>query len=433
MAKKKDLKVELHAHSNGSSDGIYSIDEMISMASKQGVEYLAITDHNTYSEIRKFYVKNGFDLNSPLVEKDGVKIIPGVEVTCRVGEIKNLSGNSTKLHVLLYGGDMSPNSPISKLLEYKRKNDLDCDIGMLRDLLCSKGYHNISEDEIRAYIRYQRLNSDSGFSSFGKKDVWNFLQQKGITIASSYKQLCEMISTLPKYERLNIDFSKLLEVAHASGCEVYVAHLALNAERTAYVPQLLDFLVQRVDGFEMVYPQANDQIRLMLLDSIKNNKREGEISFSGGTDFHDASHGEIMGQLGTRRLTANMFPTFFDNLNDLVSARAQGKLSHRVYNIDMDSINDYLKYIVDDYKRIMANSNTDMSHYKTLKAIKKRLKKEAKAKAKSESAGIIAKAANEKIREKSKSEWEDFNARKKNGVNALGINGRNRDDGYSPR
>ena len=67
------MKGDLHCHTT-LSDGSLGIEEVIAQAKRMGLDFLAITDHDTldaYNEIYE-YVKNG--LTKPL-------IIPGVEFT----------------------------------------------------------------------------------------------------------------------------------------------------------------------------------------------------------------------------------------------------------------------------------------------------------------------------------------------------------------
>ncbi|MGN0961006.1 MAG: PHP domain-containing protein [Christensenellales bacterium] len=402
MANKNTTNVDLHVHSFGSNDAVYSIEEILEIAKKNNIEYLSITDHNTFSEIRKFYKKHGFDLSQPIIEVDRIKIISGVEVTCRIEKIRNLKGNSTKLHLLLYGGDMSPHSPISKLLDLKRKNDIDCDIGMLRDLLKKTGHYQISEDDIRDYINNRRLQ-DPSFQSLGKKDIWHFLVENKITIASSYKELCEMISTLPKYERLNIEMSDLVKIANASGCEIVIAHPAVNIERVSNANKriLVDYLVPRVNGFEKYYPGQVDGVARMIRDCVHSRGKQRDIYYTGGSDFHDCSSGEDLGVVKGKDLKSNLCEQFISNINKLNRARANGKLSHRKINTNPDEINALLNKYRNYYNQIVLNSGeSSLQSERPLKS------QGAKKNAKKGKNGYTAKER--EIMRKARDEWNNF-------------------------
>lgn len=365
MAENKNAKFDLHVHTLGSLDGAFSIEEIIEFAKQNGVKYLALTDHNTYSEVRKFYKKRGANLSNPIIEVDGVKIIAGVEVTCRVSQITNLRSNSSKLHVLIYGADMSPESPMSQLMALKRKNDLDSDIGLLRDLLHTNGIHDISEEDIRSFIR-ERRQTVSGFSDLGKKDIWDFLQEHKITIATSYKELCEIMSHLPRYERLNIEFDDLMKCARASGGEIVVAHPGHNFERLSNVNRklLAGYLSTQIDGYEKWYHNASSSTEKTLQNAIYSNKRQKDVYVTGGTDFHDASHGEIMGRVHGKDITEKDCNKFLENMEKLQVAREQGKMTHRKkINIpSREEINGILQEYNLKYRQLVANAQPDVSY-----------------------------------------------------------------------
>ena len=345
-----------HVHSGGSNDGAKPIEELIDAAKENNVEYMSVTDHNTFSEIRKFYRRNGYDLSTPIVEFDGVKIISGVEVTCRINDIKNLSGNSTKVHLLVYGADMSPSSPLSQLLEIKRKNDLDCDIGLLRDVLHLYGHYEITEDEIREYIRDKRKETP-GYSSISKNDVWNFLNERKITVATSYKEFLNKIDDLPRYERLNIDAGDLIKVAHASGGLVIPAHLAPNLARTTGRRNVVDYLLsQQVDGFEMFYESATPATTSLIRDCIRSRGQRKPV-FTGGSDTHDFSHGNSVGRVNGKPLSIKAVSAFISEINRLANARYKGHITHKEYrDCDEEQVKSIIKYYKEYYNQIVTNS-----------------------------------------------------------------------------
>lgn len=68
---------DLHTHSYY-SDGEYSPKELVRLAKKKGIKYLALTDHNSVEGIRSA-------INSG--QKLGVEVIPGVEIISEWGEV----------------------------------------------------------------------------------------------------------------------------------------------------------------------------------------------------------------------------------------------------------------------------------------------------------------------------------------------------------
>lgn len=62
--------VDFHCHTTA-SDGALTPDELVARASRNGVEQLAITDHDTLGAYRN------------LVPGDGMRLIPGIELSCQ--------------------------------------------------------------------------------------------------------------------------------------------------------------------------------------------------------------------------------------------------------------------------------------------------------------------------------------------------------------
>jgi len=74
------MKYDLHIHSEFSSDGTLSLEEIVELAKKRGLDGIAITDHNT--------VKGG--LEAKKYETDDFEIIIGAEVMTERGEVTGL-------------------------------------------------------------------------------------------------------------------------------------------------------------------------------------------------------------------------------------------------------------------------------------------------------------------------------------------------------
>ncbi|MCL2633331.1 MAG: PHP domain-containing protein [Oscillospiraceae bacterium] len=80
------MKADLHCHTT-LSDGSLGIEDIISQAKRNGLDYLSITDHDTLSSISRANV---------LGKRYGVNIIPAVELTAFDGK------RGAKAHILCY-------------------------------------------------------------------------------------------------------------------------------------------------------------------------------------------------------------------------------------------------------------------------------------------------------------------------------------------
>lgn len=90
--------IDLHMHSNYSDDGSYTPSTLISMCKENGLEYIALSDHNSVKGVAEM-IEAG--------KSNGIYVIPGIEIDC--------VHNGINLHILAYNIDY--NNPIYQTLE----------------------------------------------------------------------------------------------------------------------------------------------------------------------------------------------------------------------------------------------------------------------------------------------------------------------------
>ena len=277
----KSKKADFHIHSKGSFDGYFSIEEIIEKAKKEECEVISITDHNSVRELNQFFINK----KNILFRKNGIFIIPGVEVTCKISYIPNYKGNGTKIHLLGYGFSREENSPIMRLLKLKERNDKKYDYGTL--LLAKKilGIENslIQEKDILEYIEKERVIRP-GFQTLGKYDVINFLNWKNIKYDMPKNKLIDILSEYSQIERLNLEADDIITLIHASGGLVIMAHPKTNLDRTPHKKEVLNYLVRKeIDGFEYFSKGAGVTTRIELEKLKQKNKK---LFLTGGSDYH---------------------------------------------------------------------------------------------------------------------------------------------------
>ncbi len=72
------MKIDMHNHTNASSDSISSVEELIKWAKEKKIDAIAITDHNTIKNNKKA---------EEIGKKFDVTIIPGEEITTADGDL----------------------------------------------------------------------------------------------------------------------------------------------------------------------------------------------------------------------------------------------------------------------------------------------------------------------------------------------------------
>ncbi|MBQ7351490.1 MAG: hypothetical protein IJW59_01290 [Clostridia bacterium] len=345
---KKGQCVDLHIHTNESFDGSLTVDEALAGAKENGVSLVAFPNHNI--DNREIWKSKGRKLSSPVEVIDGVTVICASEVTCRIDTVLNKENNTTKVHYGIYGADMSPNSPLSRLLAIKRANDRQCDLGLLDFIISVKNIKNISENDIRDFMREKRQEIP-GFSSLGKESVWEFLNKKGITVSKSYKEFSELCSRAPWHDRLNLSAEDVVKIAHASGGMVIMMHPWENLERVRDKSfAVMEILRMGIDGFEIFSPTMTDDVMAIIKRCVKSFKSKNKIVYTGGSDTHDFGRGNKIGRLHYLPLYREAVADFENEIMKLKNAKQKGKSSSRTYPKVTDAeIEGIIKYYKQAY------------------------------------------------------------------------------------
>ena len=121
---------DFHIHSNHSLDGKMSVDKIL----RSNCEFLSITDHDTMNSVKELQEKFNLSKTDSVFNINGKTVIPGVEVTCRLPNIKKTDSNrDIKVHLLVYGAKRD--GMFDRLLGMKYKNDIDYDFAFINYIL----------------------------------------------------------------------------------------------------------------------------------------------------------------------------------------------------------------------------------------------------------------------------------------------------------
>lgn len=300
--------VDLHIHSNSSMDAIHSIDEIVNRAKKYNVQTIAITDHNTADGVHDFFRNLNYPDNAVMVNYQDVEIFAGVEVTVRLSEVENLSNKSSKFHIVCYGFDRSPNSPIMKLLKLKRQNDIENDLSYF--VYLSNNYNiKFDMDELRL-ISLSRKMFQKEFQEFKKEDVINYLEEKQYDFFKNKRELEFVLSKCPKPNRLDIELEDLIKIVHASGGICILAHPTFNLYRTGDYKKAIETIVKSgIDGYEKLNVGNSSMINSKFEATFKKINKKPLISL--GSDFHTKTSNTKIGEHSGSKI-------YRDNYTDVI-------------------------------------------------------------------------------------------------------------------
>jgi predicted metal-dependent phosphoesterase TrpH len=264
-------KANLHIHTKY-SDGGKTVPEVISALKDAGLEYFAITDHDT--------VEGNFEAVE-YAKKYNMKHFNGIEMTCQFSHGEIGLDESCSCHILGLGLDAEKMQKRLKIV-WESKN---IKARKLHELLVAGGYNlePIYENPTHNYIRNELIAK-------------GYAKDKGdcnatILFKDTYRQ----------YAFVNIDVQAAIQTIKECGGLAIWAHpfkVSRFGQRKELnnkeITDLLDLLcVYGLDGIEAYYQHHSDcsPEQIKFFESLANSKR---LLKSIGTDYH---HKKISDQI----------------------------------------------------------------------------------------------------------------------------------------
>ena len=278
------MKGDLHCHTR-LSDGSVGIEEIVALAKKKGLDVIAITDHDCLA---------GTVRGKILGEKQGVRVIAGVEISCT----DKISGKN--VHMLCY----MPDSP-DRLEGLCHKNQvIRKKAGQIMMLKAAERF-SIGADFI--------LKRSGGSTNLYKQHIMHALMEAGCTDTICGKLYEELfLRRGDKNIAVNPIFpspESVLEAIQTAGGIAVLAHPA-HFGNFDTLERLIDL---GLDGVEVYHPSASDEDTAKLLKIAKEHK----LLVTGGSDFH--------GMYGKTCLSIGSYGISDKQLDDFLNYKARKK------------------------------------------------------------------------------------------------------------
>lgn len=258
--KQKEKLIDLHTHSIY-SDGELSPNELIRHAIENGIDTVAITDHDTINGIKKL------NRNDSIIIDSRIKIIDGIELSAKT--------DKGRMHILGYGIDIHNEKLNSKLNEL-RLNSLYSVISLIIQIKNDYGII-FSYDEIKDLINTN--------SNLGRPDIAKLCIKNGY--ATSVQDAFDkyLIEAYKKNRKNNkgIPYNECIKLIIDSGGIPVLAHpktLNLNDKELLYL--LKDMINCGLMGIEVYHSSHSKE------ETDKYFKLANELGLliSGGSDYH---------------------------------------------------------------------------------------------------------------------------------------------------
>ena len=246
------MKADLHSHTV-LSDGALNVDQLISQAKRVGLDYIAVTDHNSTHSIPAVLA---------LGKELGINVIPGVEINS-VHE-----ASDTKPHLLCYyPADVKKlQRKLDRYLEYQRQTKLAM-------------YEKIMEDyPITKEQLFEAARESTTLYEVHMMQVLASLGYTGTPIGELHQ---ELFSSGSKYKLTQKDLTTHEAVGLIRSCGGVVG-LAHPGEYKN--PMLMEMLIEEklIDGIELNHPRNDERTK----DHVRSLAKEHDLFMTGGTDFH---------------------------------------------------------------------------------------------------------------------------------------------------
>lgn len=246
--------LDLHTHTTA-SDGQYSPREVVSKAAEKDIKVLAITDHDTIS---------GLDEALEAGEKEGITVIPGIEISTHKG---------IEIHVLGFFIDRTNSELVEKCREFEesranraiRITEYLNGLGLPVDL-----------DEVRAY---------AGEGAIGRPHFAKWLLEHGYV--KSVKDAFDRFLNTPRFkketERVKPSPEEAIELIHKAGGVAVLAHPGLMRLGRRNQEEMIEaFAEAGLDGIECLYSKHEKKQEEYYLKLAEKH----DLLVTAGSDFH---------------------------------------------------------------------------------------------------------------------------------------------------
>lgn len=253
------MPADLHCHSI-CSDGATSIENIFRLARLNGLNAVAITDHDTFIGIEKAKKAS---------EKYNVRLVAGVEIS-------TFDYNRNRMvHILCY--NCKKPELFNEIFETTAKNRYNAVMGALEKI---KTRYSIDKEMV------EELAKES--STVFKSHIMQALMIAGYTdkmYGDLFKELFSWKTGFAKTDIIYPDVYEIIDLIHKAGGIAVLAHPSVYDT----IPAIPSLIEAGIDGIECWYPRATDEDTKALLEYTEKHN----LLRTGGTDFHGYSCGNV--------------------------------------------------------------------------------------------------------------------------------------------
>jgi len=255
---------DLHVHTNV-SDSTFSPEKVIGLAKLEGLDAIAITDHDTCAAITPAIM---------MAEDMGIEVIPGVELTAEMDD--------DEIHILGYFIDWQDSAFIKKLEELCR----------VREERAKEILRRLNEQGIDLQYDDLRQIAGPGTGSIGRLHIANLLYIKG-KVSSIRDAFTKYIGNdSPAYvKKFKLSPKDAVDIIKAVGGVGVIAHpKTINTEARPLKDTVKILADEGLQGIEVYHSDHNKAES----SEFRKLAEEYGLLMTGGSDCHGLGKKEVL-------------------------------------------------------------------------------------------------------------------------------------------
>ena len=246
--------IDLHIHSSA-SDGQYRPEIIVKKCKKKYIDIMAISDHDTMGGIEPARIE---------AEKDGIRFIPGIEISTQDIE---------EIHILGYGID-SGNVALCYACS-KWHTDREARGNRIVDYLKTKGIS----------VELDRVKNYSNGGNLGRPHFARYLIESGVV--NSWEDAFSLFLDTEEFweatDRVKPSCDEAIQMIHNAGGKAVLAHPGIYYMDEKKLDKLVERLTMAgIDGIECFYSKHNTRQTEHYLELM----RYYNLKTSCGSDYH---------------------------------------------------------------------------------------------------------------------------------------------------
>jgi predicted metal-dependent phosphoesterase TrpH len=279
--------IDLHMHSNY-SDGAFSPEELLRLASEAKLVAIAIADHDSVAGVNE-----GISAGTPF----NIDVLPAVELSVQFKCWEDV-------HLLGYGIDVADRQFLEKLNGFRnRREHRNIDIlERVNDMLSEENLAPIALSEVLAFTR----------DAIGRPHIARALLERGYVsnIEDAFRRYLVPCNVPKCYWPIDDAINEIIRIG---GIAVLAHPTTVSTDRQELRDIITELSYMGLDGIEVFNNMARDDE----MEFLRRLAEETGLLVTGGSDYHGIEEGLEMGKgRGGIRFSDNLLAPIKERLSD---------------------------------------------------------------------------------------------------------------------